>query len=136
MACSIQSHLSTLALQAHALLPLVYFCSIQTPLHALALRSAWTNLSFPSSVIGDTDCSSVSCRVDQSEDVVEDVVAAVGWEELEGLGVAHGPSLFVDLENDIRHSSFHAIASLTYQECTANNDQNTSRCVAWLRVEC
>jgi hypothetical protein len=35
--------------------------------------------------------------VDETEDVVEDVVGTVGGQKLEGLGVAHGPALLLDL---------------------------------------
>ena len=35
--------------------------------------------------------------VDETEDVVEDVVAALVGKKLEGLGVAHGPALLLDL---------------------------------------
>ena len=54
-------------------------------------------LLFFSSCWLDRLCGSV----DESEDVVEDVVAAgtVG-QELEGLGVAHGSLLLVDLQSE------------------------------------
>ena len=39
----------------------------------------------------------LSSGVDETEDVVEDVVGAVCGQKLERLGVAHGPALLLDL---------------------------------------
>ena len=44
----------------------------------------------------------LSGGVYETEDVVEDVVVAIsGGQELEGLAVAHGPTLLLDLCGDI-----------------------------------
>ena len=49
----------------------------------------------------DSPCLWLRLRggVDETEDVVKDVVAAVGGQKLESLSVAHGPALLLDLHD-------------------------------------
>jgi hypothetical protein len=42
-------------------------------------------------------CLNLRGGVDETENVVENVEGAVGGQKLEGLGVAHGPALLLDL---------------------------------------
>ena len=95
-----------------------------------------------------TPLSSFSCRrlhlrggVDETEDVVEDVVGAVGGQKLEGLGVAHGPALLLDLRNVL--SVLLLISCLprivlwaqTHEKGTADDDKDATLLVAGLRVD-
>lgn len=63
-------------------------------------------------------CRNLSCWVYQTEDVVENVVAALAiGRQLEGLRVAHWPPLLLD------------------QQGTSDNDQNATTLVAGLCIE-
>lgn len=76
-----------------------------------------TLLVFPNS-LKLLACRNLSCWVYQTENVVEDVVAALAvWRELEGLRVAHWSPLLLD------------------QQGTSDNDQDATAVVAGLRIE-
>jgi hypothetical protein len=91
-----------------------------------------------------TPLSSFSCRrlhlrggVDETEDVVEDVVGAVSGQKLEGLGVAHGPALLLDLcgaLSVLQLQLFLFKQAQTHEKSTADNDKDAARLVAGLSV--
>jgi hypothetical protein len=61
---------------------MLFFTSLVFLVRVVGLSNWWLHLSG---------------GVDETEDVVEDVVGAVCGQQLEGLGVAHGPALLLDL---------------------------------------
>jgi hypothetical protein len=79
--------------------------------------------------------------VDETEDVVEDVVGAVCGQKLESLSVAHRPALLLDLCDCL--SELLLLSSLpclfrqaqTHQKGTADDDEDTALRVAGLRVD-
>lgn len=80
-----------------------------------------------------------SCgRVDESEDVVEDVVAArVVGQKLECLDVAHGPPLLLNLESRSVRSLYPSdyVYGYPHQQSTAHNDQDSAARVTGLGIE-
>lgn len=61
--------------------------------------------------------SSAASRVDEAEDVVEDVVVAAVRQELEGLAIAHRPPLLLD------------------KQSAADHDQDPAALVTGLRID-
>lgn len=141
MVCNNQQHRPLLLMLARRLssigIPVSPPNSFQMPLPPLPADFSCQPQVFPFRLI-TLAIALGSCRVDQAEDVVENVIATVGRQKLEGLSVAHWSPLLVHLSRSLSEDrrAKDTVISRSHQQCTAHNHQDASLRVAGLRVEC